>query len=233
MQSVYAPELLIKASETGNRRMHITLRNVHPIYFSEDRSVKSNIWGQEVVIAPGEKIQIVAPSGSGKTSLIHFMYGIRREYNGSISYNGQDIQRFSADQLAKYRQQHLSIMFQDLKLFPNQTVFQNIEVKRQLQPYHPPEKISEFAERLGVQHKLEMLCSTCSYGEQQRIAIIRCLMQPFDVLLLDEPFSNLDENNRKKAMELMLEEAAKRNSGILLADLKQIEFFPADQIFHL
>jgi putative ABC transport system ATP-binding protein len=213
--------------------MHISFSNVHPIYFSEDRSVKSNIWGQEVVIRSGQKIHIVAPSGSGKTSLIHFMYGMRREYNGSISYNSEDIRKFSADQLAKYRQQHLSIVFQDLRLFPNQTVFQNIEVKRQLQPYHPAEKIKEFAERLGVQHKLEMLCSTCSYGEQQRIAIIRCLMQPFDVLLLDEPFSNLDEHNRKKAMELMLEEAAKRKAGILLADLKQIEFFPADQIFHL
>jgi putative ABC transport system ATP-binding protein len=213
--------------------MHITLRNVHPIYFSEDRSVKSNIWGQDMEIHPAEKIQIVAPSGSGKTSLIHFMYGIRREYNGSIAYNGNDIRRFSADELAKFRQQHLSIMFQDLRLFANQTVFQNIEVKRQLQPYHPADKISEFAERLGVRHKLEMLCSTCSYGEQQRIAIIRCLMQPFDVLLLDEPFSNLDEDNRKKAMDLMLEEAAKRNAAILLADLKQIEFFPADQIFHL
>jgi putative ABC transport system ATP-binding protein len=213
--------------------MHISFSNVHPIYFSEDRSVKSNIWGQEVVIRSGQKIHIVAPSGSGKTSLIHFMYGMRREYNGSISYNSEDIRKFSPDQLAKYRQQHLSIVFQDLRLFPNQTVFQNIEVKRQLQPYHPAEKIKEFAERLGVQHKLEMLCSTCSYGEQQRIAIIRCLMQPFDVLLLDEPFSNLDEHNRKKAMELMLEEAAKRKAGILLADLKQIEFFPADQIFHL
>ncbi len=161
------------------------------------------------------------------------MYGLRNEYNGSISYNNQDVKKLSADQLAVYRQQHLGIMFQDLRLFNNQTVIQNIEVKRQLQPYHPPGKIAEFAEQLGVAHKLDMLCSTCSYGEQQRIAIIRCLMQPFDFLLLDEPFSNLDENNRKKAMELILLEASKRNAGILLADLKQIDFFPADKIFHL
>jgi putative ABC transport system ATP-binding protein len=124
-------------------------------------------------------------------------------------------------------------MFQDLRLFPNQTVFQNIEVKRQLNAYHPVNKIKEFAERLGVAHKLDMACSTCSYGEQQRVAIVRCLMQPFDFLLLDEPFSNLDENNRQKAMDLMLEEAEKRKAGILLADLKRIEFFPADKIFHL
>ncbi len=213
--------------------MQIILRNLHPVYFTEDRSVTSNIWGQEVMIQPGEKIHIVAPSGSGKTSLIHFLYGLRKEYNGFISYNGREIKQLSADQLAVYRQQHLSIMFQDLRLFPNQTVYQNIEVKRQLNPYHPLGNINAFCERLGVAHKLQMLCSTCSYGEQQRIAIVRCLMQPFDFILLDEPFSNLDDDNRKKAMELILEETRKRNAGLILADLKQIEFFPADKIFHL
>jgi putative ABC transport system ATP-binding protein len=213
--------------------MEIKLNNVHPVFFSEDRSVTSNIWGQDVTLHPGEKIQIVAPSGSGKTSLINFMYGLRHEYNGHISYNGQEIRKLSPDQLAVYRQRHLSIVFQDLRLFTNQTVIENIEVKRQLDPYHPKEKISEFAERLGIAHKLGMLCSTCSYGEQQRVAIIRCLMQPFDFILLDEPFSNLDENNRKKAMQLILEESGKRKAGILLADLKLLEFFPADKIFHL
>jgi ABC-type lipoprotein export system ATPase subunit len=213
--------------------VNIKFSNLHPVYFSEDRSVRSNIWGQDVTISPGQKIQIVAPSGSGKTSLIHFMYGLRKEYNGSISYNGEDVKKLTADQLAIYRQEHFSIMFQDLRLFPSQTVFQNIEVKRQLKPIHTVEKIAAFAERLGVAHKLQMPCSTCSYGEQQRVAIVRCLMQPFDFLLLDEPFSNLDDNNRKKAMELILEEVQKRNAGIFLADLKEIDFFPADKIFHL
>ncbi len=161
------------------------------------------------------------------------MYGLRKEYNGSISYNGKDVKGLAPDQLAIYRQENLSIMFQDLRLFTTQTVYQNIEVKRQLKPFHPESKIAEFSERLGVAHKLHMSCSTCSYGEQQRVAIVRCLMQPFDFLLLDEPFSNLDDDNRKKAMELILEEAEKRNAGILLADLKQIDFFPADKIFYL
>lgn len=213
--------------------MQLVIRNLHPIYFTEDRSVHSNIWGQDVVLRPGEKIQIVAPSGSGKTSFIHFLYGLRKEYNGSIHYDEKDLRSLSPDQVAIYRQKHLSIMFQDLRLFADQTVLQNIEIKRQLQPYHPAEKIREFTDRLGVSHKLDMLCSTCSYGEQQRVAIVRSLMQPFDFILLDEPFSNLDENNRQKAMNLIIEEAEKRNAGIILADLKRIEFFPADKILHL
>ena len=89
------------------------------------------------------------------------------------------------------------------------------------------------AERLGIANKLNKLCKTCSYGEQQRIAIIRSLQQPFNVLLLDEPFSHLDENNRKIAMTLIEEEAAERNAGIILADLKPIEYFNAGKTLHL
>ena len=89
------------------------------------------------------------------------------------------------------------------------------------------------AKRLGIESKLNKLCKTCSYGEQQRIAIIRSLQQPFDFLLLDEPFSHLDETNRKLAMELIEEECAARKASIILADLKQVEYFHADKIIQL
>ena len=89
------------------------------------------------------------------------------------------------------------------------------------------------ASRLGIQNKLQQLCGTCSYGEQQRIAIIRALQQPFQYLLLDEPFSNLDEVNRQKAMELIQEEATARKASIILADLKKIDYFNAGSILNL
>ncbi len=89
------------------------------------------------------------------------------------------------------------------------------------------------AGRLGIASKLGVKCGTCSYGEQQRIAIIRALQQPFDFLLLDEPFSHLDENNRQKAMELMEEESSLRNATIILADLREIEYFKHERKVHL
>ena len=89
------------------------------------------------------------------------------------------------------------------------------------------------AARLGIENKLNSLCRTCSYGEQQRVAIIRSLMQPFDFLLLDEPFSHLDNNNSMRAMELMLEEAKHRGAAIIFADLERIDYFPFTKIFHL
>jgi len=120
-----------------------------------------------------------------------------------------------------------------MRLLPEQTVMENLEIKRQLNPYHNEDKVRQMAERLGVGSKLASLGRTCSYGEQQRIAIIRSLMQPFDFLLLDEPFSHLDNRNAEKAMELMLEEAAVRGASIIFADLERIDFFPFTRLFYL
>jgi putative ABC transport system ATP-binding protein len=89
------------------------------------------------------------------------------------------------------------------------------------------------AERLGIFNKLQSKTKICSYGEQQRIAIIRSLLQPFDFLLLDEPFSHLDNQNSQKAMDLMLEEAKERKACIIFADLERIEYFPFTRLFHL
>ena len=102
-----------------------------------------------------------------------------------------------------------------------------------LHPYHPPEKIDEMAAKLGIETKLMQQAQTCSYGEQQRIAIIRALMQPFDFLLLDEPYSHLDENNRKKAMELIYEECDQRNAAMIFADLKPLDFFKGEKVLFL
>jgi ABC-type lipoprotein export system ATPase subunit len=213
--------------------MQIQLQQVLPTFIEEEKASQSQIWNGNVIFKNEEKIQIVAPSGSGKTSLIHFLYGLRKDYTGAITYDTNSIINFNAEQFSVYRQQHISIVFQDLRLFAEQTVLQNLEIKRQLNPYHKESQIVAMAKRLGIENKLHKLCKTCSYGEQQRIAIIRALQQPFNFLLLDEPFSHLDEANRQKAMELIEEEATVRKATIVLADLKTIEYFNADRTFHL
>ena len=213
--------------------MQLRLENILPLFFDEERKGNSEIWGRDLQFNKGEYIKIVAPSGSGKTSLIHFIYGLRKEYSGAITFNGRDIATFGAEDFAGQRKNSISIVFQDLRLFPDRTVYENINIKRQLDPYHPAGRIQEMCERLGIGDKLSSLCRTCSYGEQQRVAIIRSLMQPFDFLLLDEPFSHLDNRNSEKAMDLMLEEASIRKASILFADLERIDYFPYHQIFHL
>ncbi len=211
----------------------IILQNIHPTFLSAEAVADSDIWNKEVKFTKGERIQIVAPSGSGKTSLIHFLYGMRNDYNGNILFDEKKWKDFSRDEKASVRTNKLSVIFQDLRLFPDHTAFENIEVKRKLQPYDGAREIKETAAILGIKNKMEQSAGTCSYGEQQRIAIARALQQPFDFLLLDEPFSHLDEKNRSIAMKLMEEEATKRGAAIILADLMPIAYFKADRTLRL
>ena len=213
--------------------MQIALQDVIPTYFQPEQITASEIWGKKLTFNKGEHVQIVAPSGSGKTSLIHFIYGLRNDYSGIISYKNENIKNFTLEKFSTFRQKNLSIVFQDLRLFNDQTVIQNIELKRQLNPFHPAGMITEMAAGLGIENKLNRIAKTCSYGEQQRIAIIRSLMQPFDFLLLDEPFSNLDENNRQKAFELINEECLLRKASMIFADLKELDFFKGERILKL
>ena len=213
--------------------MQITLQKILPVFFNAADITHSQVWNQPVIFNEGANTHIVVPSGSGKTSLIHFLYGLRNDFSGEIKYDGISIKDFDKEKKATLRQQTISIVFQDLRLFPDQTVYENIAIKRLLSPFHPVDQIAAMASRLGIQNKLQQLCGTCSYGEQQRIAIIRALQQPFKYLLLDEPFSNLDEANREKAMQLIQEEATARKASIILADLKKIDYFNAGCVLNL
>lgn len=213
--------------------MQIQLRNLIPDYIEKEKRIASQIWGQDILINKGEHLHIVAPSGSGKTSLMHFIYGLRKDYSGSIFYDDNNIKKLSSESFSAFRQNKISIIFQDLRLFENETVKENIEIKRILNPYHDSEKIIEMAKRLGIGNKLDQVAKTCSYGEQQRIAVIRALMQPFDFLLLDEPYSHLDEVNRVKAMELIYEECGKRNAAIVFADLRPLDLLKDEKVLYL
>jgi len=213
--------------------MDVQLRQLLPSYFTRPQAAASEIWLQGPEINRGELVEIVAPSGSGKTSLVHFLYGLRADYEGAILYDNKTLRDADHETIASYRQQKISVVFQDMRLFNGQSAFQNIEIKRQLAPFHEVKMIAEMCSRLGISDKLDAICGNCSYGEQQRITIIRALMQPFEILLLDEPFSHLDNKNAEKAMKLILEEVAKRKATVIFADLERTAFFPETRLFHL
>ncbi|MEP7229340.1 MAG: ATP-binding cassette domain-containing protein [Ginsengibacter sp.] len=213
--------------------MQLHLQDVVPDFIEKEKIAGSQVWGQDFLVNRNEHIHIVAPSGSGKTSLIHFIYGLRKDFSGIISYGDTQIKKLSTEGFSSFRQNKISIIFQDLRLFPGMTVRENLEIKRLLDPYHPAEIIEEMTERLGIRSKLDKPAKTCSYGEQQRIAIIRSLMQPFDFLLLDEPYSHLDDANRLKATKLIYEECEKRNAAMIFADLKRLDFLKGEKVVML
>lgn len=211
----------------------LSIKNILPTYFDESRKNASEIWRKDITFSNGDLIKIVAPSGTGKTSLIHFLYSMREDYSGDILYDGKNLKQHTHEEIALLRKDRVSIILQDMRLFGEQTILQNLEIKRQLNPFHPKEKIGEMAGRLGIDGRVNALAKQCSYGEQQRAAIIRALLQPFDFLLMDEPFSHLDEANSKKAMELILEEVEKRNATVIFAELERVDYYPATSLFHL
>lgn len=213
--------------------MQISLQEVVPDFIEKEKIAGSQVWGQNLVIMKGEHLHIVAPSGSGKTSLMHFIYGLRKDFSGIISYGDSQIKKLSTEGFSSFRQNKISIIFQDLRLFNGMSVRENLEIKRLLDPYHMAEAIEEMAERLGIRSRLDKPAKTCSYGEQQRIAIIRSLMQPFDFLLLDEPYSHLDDANRDKATKLIYEECEKRNAAMVFADLKMLDFLKGEKVVML
>jgi ABC-type lipoprotein export system ATPase subunit len=213
--------------------MQINLQEVVPDYIEKENIARSQIWGKSLVIEKGEHLHIVASSGNGKTSLMHFIYGLRRDYTGAILYDTTDIKKLSPESFSSFRQKKISIIFQDLRLFPDQSVRENLEIKRLLNPYHNSVAIDEMAKRLGIFSKLDKPAKTCSYGEQQRIAIIRSLMQPFDFILLDEPYSHLDDANRQKATELIYDECKKRDAAMVFADLKVLDFLKGEKMLML
>lgn len=207
--------------------MNIQLDHLIPIPL-KDRFAKRNsdVWNTGVTFNPSEFIKIKAPSGTGKTTLVHILYNLRHDYEGNVLADGNNLRNLNENALAGLRQQKMSIVFQDLRLFPNLTARENIELKRILQePYYPAEKIDEMAAELGVSHVLEQRAGLCSYGEQQRICIVRALVQPFEWLIMDEPFSHLDNDNTRKAASLIESECGKRNAGFIITDLDEDEHF--------
>jgi ABC-type lipoprotein export system ATPase subunit len=207
--------------------MKIEINNVVPIPLKDKFSNKaSDIWCKNVSFSKGSFVKIKAPSGTGKTTFMNLLYKARHDYEGQILWDNKNLKDVKGDELAQFRQQKVSVVFQDLRLFEHLTARENIELKRVLQtPFYPPEVIEEMAEELGITNILNQRAGICSYGEQQRISIIRALVQPFKWLILDEPFSHLDINNTKKAAALIERECIKRKAGFILTDLDEDDHF--------
>lgn len=216
--------------------MNIQLNQLIPIPLKEKiLQGSSDIWNNNVVISKGDYLKIVAPSGTGKTTLTHILWKLRTDYTGEVQYDGSNINGISAQVMATFRQQKLSVIFQDLRLFGHLTAIENIELNRikSATPGVGAQEVLEMAETLGVSHILNQKANTCSYGEQQRVAIIRSLVQPFEILVMDEPFSHLDENNTLKAAGLIEKVCKQNNAGFVLMDLDEDSYFEYTQSLKL
>jgi putative ABC transport system ATP-binding protein len=209
--------------------MKFRLDHVIPIPLADSPLSEKSLWKKDVDLDCQNITIAEAPSGTGKTTLLSILYGVRHDYDGRVYMNGDDIRSFGVEKWSEIRREKLSVVFQDLRLFPELTALQNIQIKDHLNPALPETEIRAMAEQLGIAHRLDAPCGKLSLGQQQRVAIIRSLAQPFSFLLLDEPFSHLDETNSRKVVELVMTHCAKNKCGLLMTSLGPSTLFPFNQ----
>ena len=197
----------------------IRLQQVLPRIFARRDSITSDIWHRDLIFRKGERCLIEAASGTGKSSLCSYLYGYRGDYEGIITFDGKNIRSLDTAGWTALRRRSLSLLFQELRLFPELTALENVLLKNRLSGYKSRQEILTLFEAAGIADKVNEKTGILSFGQQQRVAFIRCLCQPFDFILLDEPVSHLDENNARVLARLLEEEAGRQGAGILVTSI--------------
>ena len=193
----------------------IVLLNTLPAVFAGREEDHSEVWLRNVEFERGKHYLISAESGTGKSSLCSYIYGYRIDYSGVMQFDGTDIRTLSVDQWCDVRKNHIAYLPQDLRLFPELTAIENIQLKNRLTNFKTEKEIISYFERLGIPEKVNSPVVKLSIGQQQRVAIIRALCQPADFILLDEPVSHLDEANNAIVAQMVTEEAARQGAGVI------------------
>jgi len=201
--------------------------------FAGHNGIHSDVWLQDVRLERGKRYLISAESGTGKSSMCSYIYGYRQDYSGTIAFDGKDIRSLTIDQWCDIRQHHIAYLPQDMRLFGELTAMENVELKNRLTGFKTSEDIKRLFDTLGIADKLDSLASKLSIGQQQRVAIIRTLCQPFDFILLDEPVSHLDEENNRIVARLITDEAQRQGAGVIATSVGNHLKMDVDNTFNL
>ena len=193
----------------------ITLSDVLPRVFADRSDIRSQVWRTDLRLESGKKYLIMAESGGGKSSLCAYIYGYRTDYEGTIRFDNRSIGELSIAEWCNVRRNDIAYLPQELRLFPELTALENVELKNRLSRHKTSEQIAEMFDRLGIADKLNSPVGKLSIGQQQRVAIIRTLCQPCSFFLLDEPVSHLDAANNSIVARMVTEEAERLGAGII------------------
>jgi putative ABC transport system ATP-binding protein len=187
-------------------------------------------------IDSGEMVFIMGPSGSGKTTLINLIGGIDHPSNGIIQILGEDIANYSDKELTRYRKKRLAFVFQFYSLIPTLTARENVELTLEL-THRNRKEISRIAEEnlllVGLENRMDNFPSQLSGGERQRVAIARALAKSPDILLVDEPTGQLDQQTGENIVELIRTISKEKNKTVLLVTHDQELAQFADRIITL
>ena len=212
----------------------ITFQSVVPqVFESQKEALHSEVWNRELTFEKGKLYLIEAASGRGKSTFCSYVLGYRHDYSGQVLFNDVPTSTFKVRDWVEARRLHISHLFQELRLFPELTAFENIVIKNKLTNFKSQEQIATWFEQLGIADKMHERIGRMSFGQQQRVALIRALVQPFDFLLVDEPISHLDDKNAAVMAEMMMKEAREQSAGVLVTSIGKHMDLPYERIVKL
>ncbi|MFC7393855.1 cell division ATP-binding protein FtsE [Scopulibacillus cellulosilyticus] len=174
--------------------------------------------GINISIDKGEFVYIVGPSGAGKSTFVKLMYREVKPTKGTIHFNGTDITKLKNRQVPKLRRQ-IGVVFQDFKLLPKLTVYENIAFAQEVIEEHPRNirtRVMEVLDLVKLQHKARSFPDELSGGEHQRVSIARSIVNNPSVVIADEPTGNLDPENAWSIMDIF-EEINRSGTTVVMA----------------
>lgn len=216
----------------------IAIRNLLPNVFrgmeGSARIKASAIWSvPEFTFRRGCRLCVRAESGGGKSSLLSFIFGNRRDYQGDILFDGESARGLSVEQWCDIRTTKIALLPQEMRLFPELSVAQNINLKNNRTGHKAASEIETMLQRLGIADKRDTQVGSLSIGQQQRVAAARALCQPFSFIFLDEPVSHLDETNNRIVAEMVAEEAERQGAGVIATSVGNHLLLPGAQFVDL
>ena len=211
--------------------MRIELQSIRPHPIPEKLIPGSEIWATDLVIENGRKSLIAAQSGKGKSTLLHILYGLRKDFSGEVLMDGHSVRKYTEAEWENIRRRKISILFQDLKLFPRLNARENLSLIPEENPSAP--SVDEMLITVGMEDFGMQRVETLSFGQRQRVALLRALRKPFELLLLDEPFSHLDEENAIAASKLIEQMVELNKASLILSSLGDVPPVSFDGKFSL
>ncbi|HUX14274.1 MAG TPA: ABC transporter ATP-binding protein [Spirochaetia bacterium] len=184
----------------------LILENVKKVYQKAQRSVEA-LRGIDLTIDKGALLAIVGPSGSGKTTLLNIVGCLDQPTSGSVRYDGRELGGMTEKELAVYRKENISFIFQSYNLIPVLTVVENVElpmvIERRYTKKEMRDRAMQIISSVGLAEMSDRFPRELSGGQEQRVAIARALVKQPIVVLADEPTANLDSHTAEEIVELM------------------------------